>query len=263
MNPHFSASSKMLFLSDVHLGAFSDERNERLERELIQLVNFAEQKGYRIVILGDFFDYWMEYPSYVPPLGQNILHRFEAFNRSVAPVLYITGNHDNWTLGHFSDLGFDVEPNYRILSINNQRLLLIHGDATGPEPGKLKRPLSHRLIRNRLFLKIYRGLLPPEAGLYVMKMYSKMNRLWDKTDPGKLDHQANVTLKDSAVDCLFCGHDHLPRVSNYPYGTYINTGAFCFHHSLAEYNNKTCNLVRWDSNLKELLPFQSQALAHE
>jgi UDP-2,3-diacylglucosamine pyrophosphatase LpxH len=263
MNLCFSASSKMLFLSDVHLGAFPDERNKQLEQELIQLINFAEERNYRIVILGDLFDYWIEYPSYAPPLGRRILSRFEAFNRSIAPALYITGNHDNWTLGHFSELGFDVEPNCRILSINNQRLLLLHGDATGPEPCKLTRPLSHRLIRNKTFLKIYRRLLAPEAGLYVMKVYSKMNRLWDKTDPGKLNTQAKVMLKNNAVDYLLCGHDHLPRTYHHPYGTYINTGAFYLHHSLAEYNNKTCNLVRWDSNLKELLPFQSQALVHE
>src|SRR5699024_2062791 len=131
MNSSFAASSKMLFLSDVHLGAFSKRKNKQLIDEIIQLIAFARQNDYHIAILGDLFDYWIEYPSYVPALGKRMLEHFQSFNQKT-PALYITGNHDNWTLGHFSDLGFDVEPNYRILTIQDKKVALLHGDATGP-----------------------------------------------------------------------------------------------------------------------------------
>ncbi|HYW33900.1 MAG TPA: metallophosphoesterase [Balneolaceae bacterium] len=260
MSHHFSASSKILFLSDVHLGAFSDAKDHQLEDNLIGLLDFAESRNYQIAILGDLFDYWIEYPGKIPSLGKRTLRRFKKFNRHSTP-LYITGNHDNWTLGHFSDLGFDVERNYRTLELGNKSVGLLHGDATGPGLDQLQRPFFHRLIRNEIFLKIYRRLLSPEMGLWVMKKFSTFTRSWDEEglDPRELDHWADMILRNSPVNYLLCGHDHVQRIRNFESGKYINTGAFHHNGSLARYNNGDFSLVQWNSKTGELISSENQA----
>lgn len=254
MQSSLPASSKILFVSDVHLGAFSAEKNERLERELIGLIDYAARKGYRLAVLGDLFDYWIEYPSHVPELGKALLQRFQRFHAQHPPTLYITGNHDNWTLGHFTERGFEVEPDARILQVGGQRMLLMHGDAVGPRPDRLQRPLLHRLIRSAPFLRTFRSLLPPKAGLRIMKHYSALSRSLgtEESDPAKLDHWARKLLQSDRLELLLCGHDHVPRVRKYDYGTYINLGTFHYHHSLAEYNNGNISLVTWNNKKREL-----------
>ncbi len=44
---------KLLFLSDVHLGALTEAENSTLEEEIIQIINFCESNNYTIHILGD------------------------------------------------------------------------------------------------------------------------------------------------------------------------------------------------------------------
>jgi UDP-2,3-diacylglucosamine pyrophosphatase LpxH len=255
MNPQFTASSKMLFLSDVHLGAFTPRKNRQLEEDVIRLIEFAGQNNYHIIILGDLFDYWIEYSSAVPLLGNRMLQCFHHFNQA-SPALYITGNHDNWTLGYFAKLGFDVESNYRLYPVKDKHVLLLHGDATGPDLYSLERPFWHRVIRNRLFLKIYRSLLPPEAGLYVMKKFSEMNRqTGQENDHTELDGWAKAILKGNSVDMILCGHDHVPRIRAYDGGIYINAGSFSDHRSLITYNKGNFDLVKWHKEKSTFTPF--------
>lgn len=123
-----------IFLSDVHLGANNPEETEQLEHELIRLVDYCESQKIQIHILGDFFDYWMEFPDYVPELGQDILKRFESYNRTVnSATTYITGNHDYWTVSHFEKLGFKVEHEFMNLDLGDRNLFLCHGDGLSDE----------------------------------------------------------------------------------------------------------------------------------
>lgn len=265
MQSHLPASQKILFISDVHLGAFTMQKNQQLETDLIKLISYAEEQSFQIALLGDLFDYWIEYPGFTPSLGEKLLRRFQAFNQNNKGTLFITGNHDNWTLGHFTGLGFDVEPDSRILHINGQKILLLHGDATGNDISNLTRPVLHRIIRNELFLKIYRAVLPPRAGLKVMQKFSQFTRLiggnTDNLNP--LDNWTKKVLNQSDIDYIICGHDHSPRCLNYNFGTYFNAGAFCNHKTMVAYNNGRFELVNWNSGNQELIPFQNQEPAHE
>lgn len=259
MQSRLPGSTRILFLSDVHFGAFSQEKNAQLERELIQLVDFAEEQNYQIAVLGDLFDYWIEYPDKVPELGRNILQRFKTFHEHSPGSVYITGNHDNWTLGYFEKCGFEVEPDYRLLTINNTNILLMHGDALGAQPDTLKRPLLHRFIRNKIFLKFYRAILPPEIGLKVMKKFSEVSRRLgsEESDPKRLNSWMKKMLKDNDIDVILCGHDHRPRRKIFDEGTYLNLGAFHHHQTLVEYNNQRFSLVQWNSKKNKLVSFNS------
>lgn len=254
-------SSPMIFLSDVHLGAFNKEKESEIEHDLLSLIEYAEENGYQISILGDLFDYWMEYPNRYPSVGRNILERFEQFNHKVHPVLYITGNHDNWIDHHFSEIGFDVEPEYRILSFNGQKFLVLHGDGVKNKNIELPRPLFHRLLRNTYFVSTYKFILPPSAGIALTKWFSRISRSVlmreEKECTVTLDKWAEKLLQKKQFDAIICGHHHYPRYRHINQRLYVNLGNFFNKRTIAVYNNSELELVKWhglNKNFERLFP---------
>lgn len=254
-------------LSDVHLGAFSEEENCCLEDELIGLADWCEQNGYRILLLGDLFEYWMEYPTYIPDLGERVLERFRRLHQKRRASLYVTGNHDNWTLGHFASLGFDVEHNHRIIDLPSYKLMVLHGDGLADPRFGLPRPLFHRLIRHPFFVGFFRKLLPPKAGLALMKWFSLLSRKLgvEPQDKKLLNKWAENLLKreDNDIDVIICGHDHHPRQLKNDFGTFINLGTFYQDKTVALYNKGEFSLVVWNSSTMQPEPFHTDLKLHE
>ena len=253
-------NQKLLFISDAHLGGFSKAENDRIETSLIRLLDYCEQAGYRICILGDLFDYWMEYPTSVPPLGSRILTRFRSYNKHAGNTLFITGNHDNWTRGYFEELGFDIENDFRILSLNSRQVLLLHGDGLIDSDSNIMRPRLHRFLRNTNFVRFYQKVFSPRTGLTIMKYFSRLNRYFERyrSDKEKLNKWAKEKLKQSQADVIICGHDHFPRFHDFDFGTFINLGTFYKHKTLAAYNKGEFSLVVWSDTTGELQPFHAE-----
>lgn len=246
-----------VFISDVHLGAFGRAKNKEIETRLIALIHYCTRHKYALYILGDLFDYWMEYPdkNHTPGFANHVLDAFEAYNKNLAPALYITGNHDNWTFGHFRERGFDVEDNYRELRINGHNFFLMHGDGVSDPDIHFPRKPLHRLLRSSLFVKAYQKILPPRAGLALMKWFSAQTRKRDVSDPKPLNNFARKAFKAKNLDYIICGHDHLPRQEHFGKKVFINTGAFFKHKSVAIYTNEECNLVKWQAESQNFVPF--------
>lgn len=249
----------ILFISDAHLGGFSQEENERIESEFIQLLNYCQRNDIRLAILGDLFDYWMEYPNFVPEVGQRLLDRFEDFNNALGPTLFITGNHDNWTLDHLTKRGFYVDHEYYIFAVNGDTIMTLHGDGLTDYSYNLERPLMHQILRNKYFIKLYRSLLPPQQGIRLMKYFSRLTRRFDEgpQKAQKLNEWANQQLENSETDIILCGHDHIPRRKQFAFGTYINLGTFCHHRTMAYYNNDGISLVCWEPDMQSLNQFDT------
>ena len=244
-----------IFLSDVHLGAFDDETNKKIENDLLSLIDYCKENRIGISILGDLFDYWMEYPGKVPDLGVRVLNALSDYNRTIKPILYITGNHDNWTFDYFSKLGFDVESEFRIISISNKKLFLHHGDGFRDEKLGLQRQLMHRVLRNKNFVKFYQAIFPFRAGIGLMKLFSNLNRQICVPDPTNLNQWSESALKNNDFNMILCGHDHIPRMETFDFGTYINLGTFFHHRSLVLYTENQFQLVTWSGTTKTLTPF--------
>ncbi|MCH2448657.1 MAG: metallophosphoesterase [Gracilimonas sp.] len=247
-----------LFISDVHLGAFSSNTNQQIERDLITLIEHCKKERIEINILGDLFDYWMEYPEkgFIPDLGRKVLDAFEEYNRTVTPALFITGNHDNWTFGHFNDRGFDLESNFRLKEIAGKRFLLMHGDGVAAAKIDFPRAAFHKLLRNDTFVRTYQKILSPELGLAAMKAFSSLTRRRDSHNPEPLNRQAKKIFNKHNLDYIISGHDHVPRMETFSRGSYINLGTFFNHRTMALYNNTGLSLVTWKASSKNFIPFE-------
>lgn len=248
-----------LFLSDVHLGGFSKKKNKQIEDGLIALIEYCHNRQIRIAVLGDLFDYWMEYPDAIPEIGKELLDCFEKYNQKMGATIYITGNHDNWTKSHFEERGFDVISEQKTVALSGKKVMLLHGDGLRHERYNLPRPAMHRLLRDPGFIKLYQRLFPPKAGITLMKYFSRLNRALSSEggNQEKLNKWAETELKTSDTDIIICGHDHTPRVKTFNFGTYINLGTFCHTRTVAVYNNKSISLVTWDEINRELKPFET------
>ncbi len=253
---------KHLFISDVHLGAFKPHVNEEIEDDLCRLIDHCKEEKIHIHILGDLFDYWMEYPNSQPSVGKKALSILSSYNR-VEPITYITGNHDNWTFGYFKELGFNVEEDFRNLTIEGKNFFLHHGDGMSEKRFELPRPFFHRVLRNRFFIKLYQFIFPPKLGLRIMKWFSDFNRKRSFEDPDPLNRWAEGMLMNHPVDVVICGHDHIPRMETFSFGTYINLGTFFKHRTVALYTNSQCKLVTWDGTAKAFKPFIDDKTAKE
>jgi len=261
---HRFMTEKHIFLSDVHYGAFDDETNRQVGTDLIRLIEYCKINKIQLHILGDLFDYWMEYPNHKPELGEHILGHFRQLISELGPILYITGNHDNWTRGYFEELGFDVEPEFRLMKFGNRTALLHHGDGLNNPRMQLPRPWFHRLLRNKHFISVYQFLLPPPAGLSLMKKFSEHCRKRPIAGVERLNEWSREYLSKNDVDFVICGHDHIPRVETFSSGTYINSGTFYSHRTLVYYTNGDFELVVWNGKDNTLTPFTGHSkLIHD
>lgn len=249
----------ILFISDVHLGGFSKDENNRIETELIGLIDYCERNRIRLAILGDLFDYWMEYPNHTPRLGAKLLERFQEFNNQLGPTLYITGNHDNWTRDYLLQRGFYLEQEHQTFSLNGHKVMVLHGDGLANAEYNLARPFSHRLLRADSFVQVFQTIFPSQLGIAIMKYFSRLTRKmdWNSNKEEKLNMWAEQQLNKTDVDIILCGHDHIPRRKQFPFGTFINLGTFYKHRTMAFYNNNAISLVFWKPDKQSLIKFES------
>jgi len=91
-----------VFISDAHLKAKHDaaerERIKRTERFLKSLQEKKEVK--KLILLGDFFDFWYEYNYYVPKDFFGVLFEMRKMIEEGISIDYLAGNHD-FDLGVF------------------------------------------------------------------------------------------------------------------------------------------------------------------
>ncbi|MFQ5606928.1 MAG: UDP-2,3-diacylglucosamine diphosphatase, partial [Candidatus Zixiibacteriota bacterium] len=159
-----STSSRSLFVfSDAHLGA-NDSVTEALKSARISdLLALVKERGSRLVILGDLFDFWFEYKNAIPKQQLRVIFRLADLVESGIPVDYVSGNHDFW-LGDFLtvEAGIRIHRDEFELSEQGQRLFFVHGDGLAPQDWKYR--IVKRVLRSKLNIALYR-LLPADWGI--------------------------------------------------------------------------------------------------
>lgn len=268
-----------LFLSDVHIGRHSPERDRQIRHALIRLIQYAQKQKMQIHVLGDLFDYWMEYPGWTPDLGADVLLAFSEYHKATGlKPTYITGNHDNWTRGHFANQGFDVQPEYKFLSLDSLRVFMHHGDGLANPQFHYPRPLFHRIIRHPLFVRFYQFLLPPRYGLELMKWFSarKGKRLqmvsqelnsWSESllqahisldgrtlegHPMGGDPNSQRPTNRHSIDVVMNGHVHRAVQKKIGDGLMLQLPAFFHQYHLLQYTNGTFSFVTWNNERRSL-----------
>lgn len=253
------APNSTLFLGDVHLGGFGPDENAALERDTAALVRHCTGAGIGLVMHGDLFDHWMEYPDRTPDIGLEVRAAVRDHAARFGPVPFVTGNHDNWMLGHLRAEGFEPEPETLRLVLGGREVLVMHGDGLADPAFGFPRPGWHRFIRHPYFYRAYR-LLPYDLALGVMRRVSLHRRAAgpDPRDVDRLDGWIAGYLAKGGADVVVAGHHHETRHRHIAGREYLNPGAFHLTRTAVLHTTTGFGLVVWNATETRLDPFHDR-----
>jgi len=251
---------KVYFSSDNHLGAPTMEQSYPREKKFIAWLDEVKADAAAIFLLGDLFDFWMEYKTVVPKGFTRTLGKLAEIADSGIPIYFFVGNHDLWMNGYFEEeLGIPVfhEPQQiKFIRVTEQdrsekSFFIGHGDGLGPNDKGYKRmkkvfvhPLSKWLFR----------WLHPDLGVRLGQYLSVKNKLISGDEDAKflgeqnewLVQYAKRKLETKHYDYFVFGHRHLPlEIALNDTATYINLGDWIGHYTYAVFDGEKLSLVEF------------------
>lgn len=243
----------------MHLGGFGPDANARLEADAASLVRHCTAAGIGLVIHGDLFDHWMEYPGRTPDLGLQVRAAVREHAARFGPVRMVTGNHDNWMLGMLRPEGFEPESEFLRLDLYGREVFVMHGDGLADPSFGFPRPAWHRFIRHPAFYRAYR-LLPYGWALGIMRRVSEHRRAQgpDPEDVRRLDGWIASRLRAGLADVVVAGHHHELRHRRIAGREYLNPGAFHKTRTAVLHTKTGFRLVVWNPAENRLDPLDDR-----
>lgn len=234
------------FISDVHLGLGSKEKERAKEDRLLAFLQGIFPSANTLVIVGDLFDFWFEYNTVIPKGFHRTLSALQQFTDAGKAVHYLAGNHDFWMNDFFRDeLGIITHLEEFEITLEEKRIYLHHGD------GLANNDLGYRLIkpilRNKLNIWLYRWL-HPDIGVKLAKGSSRTSREYTAhKDYGEEEGMIREATRKIAegFDIVIMGHRHRPNIVNIDRGTYVNLGDWITYNTYAELSAGRIELKTW------------------
>ena len=230
------------FISDAHLGIDIPDcgkRGDILHDFLREISPHAEY----LFIVGDLFDFWIEYRHAVRPDYFPTLYALRALAETGTKIHYCLGNHD-FAIGSFIEekIGVKVHPTGFRGEIQGKKLVVTHGDEL-----RGSQFLSRILLNH--FLQFTYKILHPNIGVPLGEFISGLSRAHFKThasDEILEDYrQAAKAILSTGYDILIAGHTHVPELCRYDNGIYCNTGNWISRYSYLELSDGEVNLRQY------------------
>ena len=249
-------ANKVCFISDAHFGIDLPGYGER-ERLFIDFLDREATEWSELYIVGDLFDFWIEYRHAIrPDYVQVLYHLWKIIDNGVT-IHYLAGNHD-FALGQFlkKTMGIRFYPGEISRGIQGKRIYLYHGD------GLIKRDIGYRvlkkLLRNPIIQRIYK-LLHPDIGVPLGSFISGSSRKYlnrPLTEKFREEYRRCAqTELARGHDIVIYGHIHLPELIKYPFGIYCNVGSWLKYYTYATMCNGELSLLRYhEGRDAEVLP---------
>ena len=219
------------FLSDAHIGSLAIEKGWAHQKKLIDMLEEMSKDAASIYMLGDMFDFWMEYfihdkrkHQYAP-----FFKELRKLSKQGIHVHIFTGNHDLWTFGGMAQLSY-AEINYDPCTIlrYGKAIYVAHGDGLLTSNGeslypkdvkkKIKRFMRLKDIFRSPFLQFCFRCLPPSWGNKFGYEWAKRSRLKEiaKPCPYKGEDKEELVLfakeqekQHNHRDYYIFGHRHI------------------------------------------------------
>lgn len=235
------------FISDAHFG-IPVEGGEYREVHFANLLENAPATLSDLYIVGDLFDFWIEYRFFIRADYFPVLHTIKKLVERGVRVHYLAGNHD-FALGPFlKDItGIEIYLDYLNVEIQGRRVHFFHGD------GLLKNDIGYRILkkifRNPLNQKFYKTL-HPDLGVSIGSFFSGSSRKYLRRFLSKSiiqEYRQHARLKlEEGNDLVVFGHTHHAEHCIFQSGsTYLNTGAWLVHYNYASMTDGKISLWRY------------------
>lgn len=143
-------------VSDMHVNAMRDsEQNRRAEK----FIEFCTGRFDTLILLGDTFDFYFSYGSFIPERLLGFVNKMRAFART-GRIIIFRGNHDYWlgTELFDEDCNYEIIEDYAVMNMFGKEYLLMHGD----RPGKLStwEKLRDSMLHSKAGIALF-SILPP------------------------------------------------------------------------------------------------------
>jgi len=201
----------VLLVADTHFHLDPDpEERIRLRRFL----SFLEMSAGvdHLVLLGDIFDFWFDYPHFRLKGYDDLLHGLDLVRDAGTRIHFVGGNHDIWASGYFHRrYGCSENGGPLTLNAGGLRMRLIHGD------GMLGRDLLYRcfrwIVRRRLGI-ICAKSLHPEILFAISTWLSGRSRMATRDEASRIETLAARRLPrmQGDWDLAVIGHVHHPFI---------------------------------------------------
>lgn len=199
---------RALFVADTH---FHIRRDQTEERRFTMFLDLLERYSGvpHLVLLGDIFDFWFDYPHFVMKGYEPLLAALDRAHSAGSRIHFVGGNHDIWAAGYLHQrLGTAGHGEPIELELDGHRIRCQHGD------GLFGRDLLYRsfrkMVRHPAGIKLGKSL-HPEVLFALSTWLSANSRHLTRDDTDRIENKARAWLSrqhDSSWDHLVVGHVH-------------------------------------------------------
>ncbi|WP_282122729.1 UDP-2,3-diacylglucosamine diphosphatase [Algibacter mikhailovii] len=243
---------KIYFASDNHLGAPTRAASFPREKKFVAWLDEIKEDAAAIFLLGDLFDFWMEFKTVVPKGFTRTLGKLAEISDSGIPIYYFVGNHDLWMNGYFEEeLNIPVYHKPEEFTFNDKTFFIGHGDGLGPGDKGYKR--MKKVFTNPFCKWLFRWL-HPDLGVRMAQHLSVKNKLISGDDDAKFLGEDNEwlvqyckrKLENKHRDYFVFGHRHLPLdIDLSENSKYINLGDWIQYFTYGVFDGKTMALKKY------------------
>lgn len=210
------------FVSDVHLGSISDPDNLR-EKAFVEFLRSLPKETKGLYMLGDIFDFWVEYKNVVPRGFVRVLGELAALHDRGVELWMFCGNHDYWFSDYLQkEIGLNIiyDP-WKVVKVGEMTMCLGHGDGVGNH--RLVTRMVFHFFRDPLCIAILKFLHP-----YLIFQFAHK---WSEKSRAKHRHYVFQNENDPIykfaeehsashnVDAYVFGHLHSPAQVTLPCGS--------------------------------------------
>lgn len=217
-----------VFLADTHLKGPGEPEQARVAHFLARLRGsggpLPPASGDplaidRIVIAGDFFDFWFARGKRVYPGFRPVLDRMKALQKEGVRITLCEGNHDFSLADYFTgEPGVEVHPEWAEMDLDGQRIWVSHGDTVDQT--------NRRYLALRRFLRspLARGLqrsLPLSLLWRIARFSSRMSKGMTGASHERMAeimHRFARGKFQEGYDAVILGHCHRPLLVEERFG---------------------------------------------
>ncbi|MBK8165887.1 MAG: metallophosphoesterase [bacterium] len=122
------AQASALFVADTHFHLRPDAAERRRRDRFLDLCDLASRAGH-LVLLGDLFDFWFDYPHFRLRGYEEVLQALDRVRAAGTHLHFVGGNHDIWAAPYMQErYGCAIRPPHSDLAAGGLRVRLCHGD---------------------------------------------------------------------------------------------------------------------------------------
>ncbi len=238
----------LYFISDVHLMLKSTQDEHAKIQKLFQFFDFVSKSGGTLIIGGDLFDFFYEYPNLIPKQYFEVYMQLYQLHESGIEIHYLLGNHDYWTMDFLSKkLNMIIHENDMNIEINSKKIHLTHGD------GLLSWERGYRTIKailhHRFFIWLFRWL-HLTLGYRFAEWVASRSRHFEHSEEHNLRVREELIrvatpIIESGTDYFITGHYHQHTEEKIGNGKLIVLGEWIKTFSYAVFDGKELELRKF------------------